>query len=253
MKTAAVTPAIAFGRSCGVKSTGSTDSDSGRMAAAPSPSTARAAISAPAEPEYAQAIDATPNSASDASSTFLRPYLSPISPAGSSTAASTSVYALMNHCRSLVEACRSVASVGNARLSTVRSSPTTSTARASATSAPHLRVPDAIVTLTTFQLFLLRECNYNLIVTVNIEEQPVFSGSGWRRPLWRSGRRAGDQVGAWSGWRAVGRARGPAGARSGWRAVRLARGPVRHDLVIDSHRAGSDCWHGRRVTRQLPT
>src|SRR5262249_7116460 len=43
------------------------------MAAAPSPSSARAAISAPADAEYAQATDATPNNTSEMSSTFLRP------------------------------------------------------------------------------------------------------------------------------------------------------------------------------------
>jgi hypothetical protein len=51
-KLTKVTPAIAaiaFGRSCGVNMTGSTESESGSTAAAPSPSTARAAISAPAD------------------------------------------------------------------------------------------------------------------------------------------------------------------------------------------------------------
>ncbi len=41
--------AMAFGRSSAVKSTGSTDRESGMIAAAPSPSSARAPISSPVE------------------------------------------------------------------------------------------------------------------------------------------------------------------------------------------------------------
>ncbi len=72
-------------------------------------------------------------------------------PAGSIAAASTRLYASENHCRSLVEACRSVAMVGRARLSTVRSSPTTSTLAAIATSAHHLRAEVSAMTLTSLR------------------------------------------------------------------------------------------------------
>ena len=81
--------AIAFGRSSAVNSTGSIDSESGRIAAAPSPSTARAAISSPDDVAYAHAAELMPNSTSATSSTFLRPSRSPSSPAGSTAAAST--------------------------------------------------------------------------------------------------------------------------------------------------------------------
>src|SRR5215469_15795689 len=148
MKVAEAISAIAFCRSCGENSTGITDSDSGKMAAAPTPSNARAAISSPALAAYAHATEPTPNKTSAASSTFLRPSRSPSRPAGSIAAASTRLYESEIHCRSLLEACRSVAIVGNARLSTVRSSPTTSTLAAIATSAHHLRAgfPDMTVT-----------------------------------------------------------------------------------------------------------
>ena len=89
MKVAPPTMAIARGRSAGVNMTGSTASASGRMTAAASPSTARAAISSPVEVEYAHASDATPKSPSAISSSFLRPMRSPSSPAGSSAAART--------------------------------------------------------------------------------------------------------------------------------------------------------------------
>ena len=47
MKVADAISAIAFCRSSGENSTGITDSDSGKMAAAPIPSTARPAMSSP--------------------------------------------------------------------------------------------------------------------------------------------------------------------------------------------------------------
>jgi hypothetical protein len=50
MKVADAISAIAFCRSSGANSTGITDSDSGKIAAAPMPSTARAAISSPMLP-----------------------------------------------------------------------------------------------------------------------------------------------------------------------------------------------------------
>src|SRR6516164_7683937 len=55
MNTAPITIAMAFCRSCGVNSTGITAIDSGRITAAPSPSTARAAMSSPDVCEYEQA------------------------------------------------------------------------------------------------------------------------------------------------------------------------------------------------------
>ena len=143
--------AIALGRSSAVNSTGSIASESGRIAAAPSPSTARAAISSPADVEYAHAAELMPNSTSAASSTFLRPSRSPSSPAGSTAAASTRLYASENHCRSLVEACRSRASVGSARLSTVRSRPTTTTLAAMAMSAHQRRESEPDTTVTSFR------------------------------------------------------------------------------------------------------
>ncbi len=89
MKVADAISAIAFCRSSGANSTGITASESGKMAAAPMPSTARAAISSPTLAAYAHAAELAPNSARAAISTFLRPNRSPSSPAGSITAAST--------------------------------------------------------------------------------------------------------------------------------------------------------------------
>src|SRR6202020_121710 len=62
-KLSMVDPAIAataFGRSSWVNSTGSTDSASGKSAAAPTPSTARAAISSPVDEASAQARELAP-------------------------------------------------------------------------------------------------------------------------------------------------------------------------------------------------
>ena len=151
MKVADAMSAMAFCRSSGANSTGITDRDSGKMAAAPMPSTARAAISSPTLEAYAHAAELAPNSTSATSSTFLRPSRSPSMPAGSIAAASTRLYASEIHCRSLLEACRSVAIVGRARLSTVRSSPTTSTLAAIATSAHHLRAEVSAMTLTSLR------------------------------------------------------------------------------------------------------
>ena len=89
MKVADAISAIAFCRSCGANSTGITESDSGKMAAAPIPSTARAAISSPVLVAYAHAAELAPNTTSATSSTFLRPNRSPSRPAGSIAAAST--------------------------------------------------------------------------------------------------------------------------------------------------------------------
>ena len=152
MNVADAISAIAFCRSSGANSTGITDSDSGKMAAAPTPSSARAAISSPVLVAYAQAAEAAPNRTSAASSTFFRPSRSPSMPAGSIAAASTRLYAAVIHCRSLVEACRSTAIVGSARVRTVRSRPTTSTLAAIATSAHHFRAERFAMTLTPFRL-----------------------------------------------------------------------------------------------------
>ena len=89
MKVAPITTAMARGRSSSVNMTGITAIDIGKMAAAPRPSTARAAISSADEVENAHAADEAPNSTSAISSSFLRPIRSPSRPAGSSAAAST--------------------------------------------------------------------------------------------------------------------------------------------------------------------
>ena len=89
MKVADAISAIAFCRSSGANSTGITDSDSGKMAAAPIPSTARPAMSSPVPDAYAHAAELAPNRTSAPSSTFLRPSRSPSMPAGSIAAAST--------------------------------------------------------------------------------------------------------------------------------------------------------------------
>ena len=166
MMVADAISAIAFCRSSGANSTGITESDSGKMAAAPMPSIARAAISSPVLVAYAHAAELTPNTMSATSSTFLRPSRSPSRPAGSMAAASTRLYASEIHCRSLVEACRSVAIVGSARLSTVRSSPTTSTLAAIAISAHHLRAGFSAMTLTSFRQLHFFESHCQKYATV---------------------------------------------------------------------------------------
>ena len=143
--------AVAFCRSSGANSTGMMASASGMIAAAPRPSTARAAISSPEVTAYAQAAELTPKVASPVISTRLRPQRSPSIPAGSTAAASTRLYASLNHCRSLVDACSALAMLGSARFSTVRSSPTTSTLMATATSASHRRAPVVIMIVTSFR------------------------------------------------------------------------------------------------------
>src|SRR6266581_9433951 len=73
----------------------------------------------------------------------------------------------MNHCSSPVDACRSPASVGSARLRTVRSSPTTSTLSASAPSAHHRRFSGLLVMVVTLFLWSpLSACYIYLRVTV---------------------------------------------------------------------------------------
>ena len=89
MNVAPITIAMARGRSSSVNMTGSTAMDIGKMTAAPSPSTARAAISSAGEPANAHAAELAPNTISAAISIRLRPNRSPSRPAGSSAAAST--------------------------------------------------------------------------------------------------------------------------------------------------------------------
>src|SRR5216683_8137082 len=171
-KVADAISAIAFCRSSGANSTGITDSDSGKMAAAPIPSTALAVINSPVLAAYAHAAELAPNKISATSSTFLRPSRSPSRPAGSIAAARTRLYASEIHCRSLVEACRSVAIVGSARLSTVRSSPTTSTLAAIATSAHHLRAEFSAMTFTPLRELHPFESNYQKYSSLTWQCQP---------------------------------------------------------------------------------
>ena len=81
---------IAVGRSSSPNAAETTASDSGNTIPAPSPISARAAISSPAETDSAHHSDAARNTASPASSSRLRPSRSPAIPAGSITPAKTS-------------------------------------------------------------------------------------------------------------------------------------------------------------------
>ena len=78
---------MARGRSSGVNSTVSTLMLSGIRSAAPTPSTARQAISSPALEAKAQNAEATPNAVSAMTSIRLRPKRSPSRPPGSSAMA----------------------------------------------------------------------------------------------------------------------------------------------------------------------
>ena len=81
---------IAVGRSSSPNAAETTASDIGNTIPAPSPISARAAISSPAETDSAHHSDAARNTASPASSSRLRPRRSPAIPAGSITPAKTS-------------------------------------------------------------------------------------------------------------------------------------------------------------------
>ena len=82
---------MALGRSSSSPNAAETTArDSGNTIPAPSPISARAAISSAAETGSAHHSDAARNTASPASSSRLRPTRSPITPAGSITAAKTS-------------------------------------------------------------------------------------------------------------------------------------------------------------------
>src|SRR6266567_4358980 len=115
----------------------------------------------------------------------------------------------MNHCRSPVDACRAPASVGSARLRTVRSSPTTSTLSASAPSAHQRRFSKLPIMAVTFFLYsLLVERYTDLKVTVKISRITVLGQrshpSGHRPAATRPGH-------AVRGTRAGARPRGRAG------------------------------------------
>ena len=85
----AVRMPMALGRSSSPNAAETTASDSGNTIPAPSPISARAAISSPAETDSAHHSDAARNTASPASSSRLRPRRSPSIPAGSMTPAKT--------------------------------------------------------------------------------------------------------------------------------------------------------------------
>ncbi len=127
--TTAVRMPTALGRSASLNAAETTARDSGNTIPAPSPITARAAISSPAETDSAHHTDAPRNTASPASSSRLRPNRSPASPAGSMTPANAREYASTIHCRSLVLACSAAEIDGSAMFKIVRSRATTSTDR----------------------------------------------------------------------------------------------------------------------------
>ena len=126
---AAVRMPIALGRSASLNLAETTARDSGNTIPAPSPITARAAISSPAETDSAHHTEAPPNTASPASSSRLRPNRSPASPAGSMTTANAREYASTIHCKSRVLACSSAEIDGSAMFRIVRSKATTTTDR----------------------------------------------------------------------------------------------------------------------------
>ena len=101
---AAMTAATALGRSSSEKSEGSAPRAAGMTMAAPTPSRMRAAMNCPDVPAYAHASEPTPRTTRAMSSSRLRPYLSASSPAGTITAAKTSMYAETNHCSCEVDA-----------------------------------------------------------------------------------------------------------------------------------------------------
>ena len=89
--TAVTITAIALlrSRSSGNR-TAKTASVIGKIAAAPTPITARAPMTSPESSAAAASTDTAPNSARAISSSRLRPYRSPRTPAGSSRPANTS-------------------------------------------------------------------------------------------------------------------------------------------------------------------
>ncbi len=93
------------------------DSVAGITSAAPSPSTPRNPINAPALDVNGAAADPAPKIASPASSARRRPNRSPIAPAGSSRDANARLYASMIQASLVCEACVSVAIEGSATFS----------------------------------------------------------------------------------------------------------------------------------------
>ena len=120
---AAETMAVALGCSSRVKSVGRTESASGVTRAAPTPISARAAMTQCTSPARAPTSEPARKTPSPAISIRRRPKRSPSSPAGSISAANTITYASAIHCCSPVEAPRSAAMVGSATLRIVVSKP----------------------------------------------------------------------------------------------------------------------------------
>ena len=92
------------------------------MIAAPTPCSARNAISWSAVTDSAHATDQTVNSTSPTMNRRLRPKRSPSLPPSRISAANTRMYALMIHCSWLVDGSRSRWIVGSATFTTVLSS-----------------------------------------------------------------------------------------------------------------------------------
>src|SRR5664280_2964991 len=92
----------------------------------------------------------TPNTKSADTRTVLRPYRSPISPAGNIAAASARVYEVTNHWSSDSDAFSDVARVGRARFRTVWSSPMAITDNTRAPSAHQRRAPSSFIADPTF-------------------------------------------------------------------------------------------------------
>src|SRR5215467_13365727 len=93
----------------------------GTSSAAPTPWTARAAISRPTVGAAAQAPDAAANSATPHENTRRLPNRSPSAPPTSTSAASKSAYASTIHCAAATEAPSSRCMTGSATLTTVPS------------------------------------------------------------------------------------------------------------------------------------
>ena len=101
-----------------------TESAAGETIAAPSPCTARAAISQPGDCASPHASEATVNSTTPASSTRRRPSRSAARPPSSRQPPNVSTYALITHWRLSREKPRSLWIDGSATLTTVLSSTT---------------------------------------------------------------------------------------------------------------------------------
>ena len=93
----------------------------GSLAAAPSPITARPAISTWTSGASAHNADPAQNTPAPVSMTFLRPSSSPIIPQASMMLAKVSAYAPTTHCRSVTPACRLACTSPSATLTTVLS------------------------------------------------------------------------------------------------------------------------------------